>query len=117
MTRFQRVFVWSGGALFVASLIVCAWWYLIDLRDPRPWRGWSPLAFDVALFGVFALHHSAFAREPIKRRLTAIPAALRRSVYVWPASLLLLLVCLLWQTVGGDLYAVGWVGAVAPAGV
>jgi len=38
-------------------------------------------------------------------------------VYVWIASLLLILVCLLWQPVGGDLYdATGW-RAVAHASV
>ena len=45
------------------------------------------------------LHHSVFAREAVKRWLArGRPAELIRSVYVWMASLLLIVVCLLWQT-------------------
>ena len=117
MTRFHRLFVWSGGVLFVASLVVWLWWYLIELGTAGPWRGWVPLAFDAILFTVFALHHSVFAREPIKRSLTAVPPGLRRSVYVWVASLLLLLVSLAWRRIGGDLYAAHGVVAGALAGV
>jgi len=117
MTRFHRVFVWGGGALFVASLVVWLWWFLIELGTATPWRGWAPLAFDALLFTLFALHHSVFAREPIKRRLTAIPPGLRRSVYVWIASVLLLIVCLAWRRIGGDLYAARGVVGTALVGV
>jgi protein-S-isoprenylcysteine O-methyltransferase Ste14 len=115
---FERLFVWVGGVLFVTSLAVCAWWYLFVLGRPRPRMGWLPIVVDAILVTVFALHHSVFAREPIKRTMAAaIPDVLLRSVYVWIASLLLILVCLLWQPVGGDLYdATGW-RAVAHASV
>jgi protein-S-isoprenylcysteine O-methyltransferase Ste14 len=94
-----------GGALFVTSLAVCLWWYLFELGEPHPWLGWAPIATDAVLITVFALHHSVFAREPVKRRmLRVIPEELLRSVYVWIASLLLIAVCLGWQFVGGDLY-------------
>jgi protein-S-isoprenylcysteine O-methyltransferase Ste14 len=117
MTRFERTFVWAGGAIFVASLVVCTAWYLFVLGRSRPPGGWQPLAFDAVLFSVFALHHSVFAREPVKRTLAAIPARLRRSVYVWIASVLLILVCVSWQPIGGDLYNVAGPRAVAHAGV
>jgi methanethiol S-methyltransferase len=104
MTRFERAFVWVGGALFVGSLALWVWWYAVRLSASRPWAGWGPLAFDAALFTLFASHHSLFARDGIKRRMSAIPRRLLRSVYVWMASLLLIAVCLLWQPIGGDVY-------------
>jgi protein-S-isoprenylcysteine O-methyltransferase Ste14 len=117
MTRFERVFVWAGGGIFVASLVACVSWYLFVLGRSMPRGGWPPLAFDAALFSVFALHHSVFARERVKQRLAAIPPLLRRSVYVWIASLLLLLVFGSWQPIGGDFYEVTGAGAVALAAV
>src|SRR5947209_6298626 len=104
MTRFERAFVWAGGGIFVASLALCTWSYAVWLSSPAPWQGWRPVAVDAALFVVFAAHHSVFARERPKRWLAALPRRLLRSVYVWIASVLLMLVCLLWQTVGGELY-------------
>ena len=117
MTRFGRAFVWVGGALFVGSLAWWAWWYAIPLSRTGPWMGWRPVAYDAALFTVFAGHHSLFARDAVKRRLSAIPALLRRSLYVWVASLLLILVCLLWQAVGAEAYTIHGAGSIALAGV
>lgn len=115
MTKFDRVFVWTGGVLFVASLAWCAWWYLVLLGQATPAGGWPPIAWDVAMVTVFALHHSVCARDSIKRRLTWIPAHLVRSAYVWIASLLLMLVCGLWRSVGGQLYDATGAAAVAAA--
>src|SRR5262245_11915925 len=110
MTRFERAFVWVGGALFVGSLAFWLWWYLVALPHSAPWTGWRPLVADAALFTLFAAHHSILARDGIKRRLSFIPTRLHRSVYVWMASALLLAVCLLWQSIGGELWAVGGAG-------
>ena len=62
------------------------------------------------LFAVFAAHHSICARESIKAWISRrVPDRLMRSVYVWTASLLLVLVVLAWRPIGGDLYhATGW---------
>jgi protein-S-isoprenylcysteine O-methyltransferase Ste14 len=98
------MFVWAGGALFVAALVVFAGWFLFVLGRPASYAGWQPLTIDAALFTAFALHHSIFARAGVKQRLAAIPPILRRSVYVWLASLLLILVCVGWQTIGDTLY-------------
>jgi protein-S-isoprenylcysteine O-methyltransferase Ste14 len=117
MSRLERVFVWAGGAMFVTSLAICAGWYLFVLGRSAPWTGWQPVAVDAVLFSVFALHHSLLAREPVKRSLAAIPRRLLRSVYVWSASLLLALVCGLWQTIGCDLYAASGARSVAHAAV
>jgi protein-S-isoprenylcysteine O-methyltransferase Ste14 len=113
----ERLFVWIGGAMFVASLISCASWYLFPLGRPLPAGDWHPLVFDAGLFSVFALHHSLLARESVKRWLTSIPPRLMRSVFVWTASLLLMLVCLLWRAIGGDLYHATGPRAVAHAAV
>lgn len=127
-----RIFVWLGGAVFVGSLVLCAWWYFVLLAAPGPALyvaldggralpipagPWSILV-NTLTFGVFAAHHSVFARERVKAAVErAVPARLLRSVYVWTASLLLMLVIAVWLPVGGDLYhATGW-RAVAHAAV
>ena len=59
------------------------------------------IAFDVALFSIFALHHSLFARDMIRKRITQMVGALERSVYVWIASVLFIAVCAWWQPIAG----------------
>jgi hypothetical protein len=114
MNKFERLFVWSGGTLFVLSLVACAYEYLFVWASPQTGAGrWSPAgaaAIDALLFGVFALHHSLFARDAVKRQVArAVPDRLLRSFYVWTASLLLIIVLGLWQPVAGRFYAVtGW---------
>ena len=113
-----RVFVWLGGALFVTSLAWCTWWFVFRLGRSQPQTGLTPIIVDAILVTVFALHHSVFAREPVKRAMTAaIPERLLRSVYVWIASVLLTLVCVLWQPLGGALYDVTGARALAHAAV
>jgi protein-S-isoprenylcysteine O-methyltransferase Ste14 len=102
-----RAFVWLGGALFVASLAFCAWTYAFTFGGAMPGTGWPAIASDSALITVFALHHSVFAREAVKARMiNVVSAPLVRSVYVWIASALLLLVCAMWRPVGGEVYRV-----------
>ncbi|HEV8210325.1 MAG TPA: isoprenylcysteine carboxylmethyltransferase family protein [Vicinamibacterales bacterium] len=102
-----RVFVWLGGALFVLSLAFCAWSYVVVMGRLAPATGWTALAIDAALLTLFALHHSLFAREPVKDVIARmIPADLVRSFYVWIASTLLILVCALWRSIGSELYTV-----------
>jgi len=114
----SRGFVWVGGALFVASLAWCLGWYLFILGQPAPAGAWPALIADVLLLALFAMHHSVFARPRVKTLMTrAVRAGLERSVYVWIASALLIVVCLAWQRVGGTLYsATGW-RAAAHAGL
>jgi protein-S-isoprenylcysteine O-methyltransferase Ste14 len=113
-----RAFVWIGGALFVASLSLCAWSYAFELGRSRPLAGWEPVVVDVALITIFALHHSACARSGVKEWLArSVPSALLRSVYVWIASALFMLVFVAWRPVGGELYAATGVLAIALAAV
>src|SRR5439155_21109597 len=115
MTKWERVFVWTGGALFAASLLACMYAYLVTWeRSDRVAGGFWAAATNVALFTLFAFHHSLFARSWTKGYMArVIPDRLLRSVYVWTASLLLLIVVALWQPIGGDVYHVtGWRGMV-----
>ncbi len=118
MAAGERLFVWAGGGLFVASLALCTWWYLVEIGDSRPFAGASAILVDAAIFSVFALHHSIFARDPVKRALArAVRGPLLRSTYVWIASALLIIVCMLWRRVGGTLYRVEGTPALANVAV
>ncbi len=99
--RGARAFAWLGGGLFVASLAYCVWWYLFPAGVDRPWRGPAPVAWDAALLAAFAVHHSVFARDRVKRMLEPRLGELLRSFYVWVASLLLIVLCAAWQHIGG----------------
>ena len=134
MPRVERVFVWAGGVLFVTSLAICGYFYLmvwgqpvvqtvqLGARDKYVIAGGyviplGALVIDMLLVTVFAAHHSIFARDRVKASLAAlVPARLLRSVYVWMAGLLLILVCLGWRAIGGDWYdATGLVAAAHAA--
>ena len=105
-----RVLAWLGGAFFVASLAYTFYFYVLVLGDSQPDHAVTLAragALNTLLFGIFAAHHSVFARETVKQWLTrVIPPRLERSCYVWVASLLLILVCVLWQRVAGTVYVI-----------
>src|SRR5262245_33959420 len=106
MTRFSELFKWLGGGIFVAALVLTAWAYAFWFGRPHPWAGWGVVLFDALLFSAFAAHHSIFARTFVKTAFRrAVPEHLWRSAYVWMASALLIGVCLLWRSVGGELYS------------
>lgn len=112
----ERVFVWGGGGVFVGSLALTVWLYSVPFAAPRAkgdgsaTTAMAAMAIDAALFSMFALHHSVFAREKVKRAVARlVPDRLVRSVYVWVASVGLIVVCLAWVPVGGEIYRVtGW---------
>jgi protein-S-isoprenylcysteine O-methyltransferase Ste14 len=101
-----RLVAWIGGALFVGSLALTAWWYFVRLGRPRPGVEPGAVVVDALLIAFFALHHSVCARESVKRLVTAIPAPMMRSFYVWIASILLIVVVLFWRPIGGVVYSV-----------
>jgi protein-S-isoprenylcysteine O-methyltransferase Ste14 len=113
MTRFERLFAWLGGAVFVASLGYCAYVFIIRWSIPHAPDG-EALVFDTLVFSMFAAHHSVFARPRVKDRLSRlVPDRMLRSVYVWTASLLFIAVCASWQPVGGSVYRHGgWLSLV-----
>ena len=106
--------MWLGGTLFVASLASFAFVYAIVLGRPAPVNAgstWLAVTVNVAMFTVFAVHHSAMARSGAKARITeVIPPPLERSVYVWIASALFLGVVWMWIPVPGTAWelAGGW---------
>lgn len=62
---------------------------------------------DLVAIGLFGLQHSGMARQAFKRGWTRIvPPVLERSVYVLAASLVLILLFLLWRPIPGDLWRV-----------
>ena len=116
MKAAERLFVWLGGAVFVAALAFCAWSYLavwgtgappglFIVVAGRPATRGVALGANALLFGLFAAHHSLFAREGVKNALArALPTRLIRPLYVWTASLLLMVACAAWLPIGGELY-------------
>ena len=108
-----RVCVVAGGLVFLVSLLYFAYSYLHRFGQAAdPSAPVAPaVAIDLALFALFAAHHSVFARAGVKGWVNRLVSpAYERSVYVWTSSLLFLVVCALWQPVPGSLW-------VAPPGV
>ena len=109
-TSSARTFAWVGAGVFVLSLsyfLYCYWVVFGRKVDGQP--DTFAVLWNAALFSAFALHHSVFAREPIRRRLAATFPQLERSIYVWVASLLFMVVCWQWRPVGGVLWDLnGW---------
>ena len=68
-----RLFAWSGGALFVTALAWSVYFYAVVLANTaEPGTFASHASIDVALFLLFAAHHSLLARETVKRAVTRI---------------------------------------------
>ena len=98
-----RRFAWAGAALFAASLAYFLFTYVVTFGEITTGTVTMPaVAVDIALFTLFALHHSVFARERVRAWMArAVSPRLERSVYVWAASLMLIAVCALWQPIPG----------------
>ena len=102
--RFARVFSAAGALLFITSLGYFAAVYLTSFGAPPPGavETVTAVTFDVTLFTLFALHHSLFARGPIRRWVSrTVAPELERSLYVLIASLLFLAVCAWWRPIEG----------------
>jgi protein-S-isoprenylcysteine O-methyltransferase Ste14 len=98
-----RLFAWLGAALFFVSLAYFLFSYVTTFGMAAA-GGDAALAitWNVTLFTLFAVHHSLFARERLRRWVARVaPAPLERSFYVWIASLLFIGVCAFWRPVPG----------------
>jgi len=97
------LFAWAGAAMFFLSLVHFLWRYFFTFSAPAPAvTSGAAIAVNVALFSVFALHHSLLARSGAKawvRRM--FPGDQERTAYVWVASLLFVATCALWRPVAG----------------
>ncbi len=97
-----RAVAWCGTLLFVAALGVWAYQYAVTFsRATSSTSNAVAVMWNGGLFTVFALHHSIFARTPVRSWIARLAPDLERSIYVWIASVLFLAVCLLWQPVEG----------------
>jgi protein-S-isoprenylcysteine O-methyltransferase Ste14 len=92
-----------GGLVFFAdALLYFAYRYTsVFGREVTGTARAIAIAIDVTLFTIFALHHSVFARDMFRKRMTRLVGALERSTYVWIASALFIAVCAWWQPVPG----------------
>jgi protein-S-isoprenylcysteine O-methyltransferase Ste14 len=93
---------WTGAALFFWSLGNFYWRYFVTFGSPAPDAppAATAAAINVALFTVFALHHSLLARSGAKAWVTrTFPPKLERSIYVIVASILFLITCNYWQPI------------------
>lgn len=104
VTRLAR---WCGFAVTVAALLAfAAWWRRLG-TSLEPHVTVTRVARDLALFAVFAGHHSVFARRTVKAVVVRlVPPELERTVYVCAASVLLVVVSRFWTPIGGVVYAV-----------
>lgn len=99
---FARLFTWTGALLFVVSLGYFLVSYLTAFGEAAGEAAGGAIVWNAGLFTAFALHHSVFARGPIRRWVARLAGTdLERSFYVWVASLLFLLVCAWWRPVPG----------------
>jgi protein-S-isoprenylcysteine O-methyltransferase Ste14 len=100
--RLARPIAIGGLVFFLDALLYFAYRYaFVFAREMPGATNTLPIAVDVLLFTLFALHHSLFARDTIRKRITRIVGALERSTYVWIASALFIAVCAWWQPVAG----------------
>ena len=85
----MRAFAWAGALLFAGALAWFAWCYFVVFAAPAIGAvDARAIAANIALFSAFALHHSVFARTPLRRWIERRAAGAERSIYVWIASLL-----------------------------
>ena len=129
-TAASRTFAWGGAALFALSLVYFLFAYFVTFGETVRLsnapdvaartgmvRELRPIAWDVALFTVFALHHSVFARERMRAEIRRLAGPLERSVYVWIASALFIVVCAAWAPVAGVVWRVEGFGTWGFRGV
>ena len=119
--RSAYLIAWTGTLLFFGSLSFFLFSYVVTFGESGDLpakagsyagsyagspaisgRDGRAIAIDVALFTIFALHHSLFARERVREWVARIvPPYLERAFYVWVASLLFVAVCWSWRPVSG----------------
>lgn len=105
---FPRVCAVFGGVVFIASLVYFGWQYAAGFDElPATAPASVAVMWDVALFSLFAGHHSVFARLGVKAWIRRVaPPALERSIYVWISSVLFIGVCAWWRLVPGAAWLV-----------
>ena len=117
--RLARPIALAGLLFFVGALVFFAYQYVVVFgREMTGTVNTPAVVANVLLFTGFALHHSLFARDAVRKRITRSVGVLERSTYVWIASALFIAVCAWWQPIPGaawriDEPAVVWLLRVA----
>lgn len=95
-----------GALLFALSLGYFLYRYLVSFGVTAAGElTLRPILWNVALFTIFAFHHSLLARPALRAAVGRIvPPMLERSLYTWTASLLFIMVCAWWQPLPGQVY-------------
>ena len=103
-----KLFRWIGALVFLVSLLSFAYVYNVRLSVQVADAGHTlrDAGINVALFSIFALHHSIMARTGAKAWITRLVPQLERSLYVWIASGLFLAVCWLWRPLPGLIWQI-----------
>jgi hypothetical protein len=92
----------GGLIFFVDALLYFAYRYTFVFgREQAGPISAGAVTVDMTLFTVFALHHSIFARDIFRKRITRTVGALERSAYVWIASALFIAICAWWRPIAG----------------
>jgi hypothetical protein len=105
--RLARPIALGGLLFFVAALLYFAYRYAVVFgRELTGTSNARAIVVDVTLFTVFALHHSLFARDMVRKRITRSVGVLERSTYVWIASSLFIAVCAWWQPAAGVVWRI-----------
>jgi protein-S-isoprenylcysteine O-methyltransferase Ste14 len=102
-----RAYVIGGALIFVVALATGTWRFLALGTPPEHGPLVEGLLINTLLFGVFAVHHSVLAREPVKAGVSRLVSPrLERTTYVWVASLLFMAACLAWRPIAGTVYRI-----------
>lgn len=122
MSRRPALLALSAAGWFgFVTVTVWTMAFLADVIIPRTVDGPArtttarAIAIDVALLLLFAAQHSVMARRPVKSWLGRhIPAPLERTAYVLATDLCLVLLLVLWQPWGGQIWRLDGPGAIVP---
>jgi protein-S-isoprenylcysteine O-methyltransferase Ste14 len=107
-------FAWLGAALFAASLGWFVFSYFVRFPElPLADGAAAAVAWNLALFTIFAFHHSLFARDVVRVGVERLFPGRERSVFVWVASLVFAGVCAAWHGVPGAAWHAGGAAAWA----
>lgn len=96
------------GGLTYFILFVGGWSFLpVHINSGTPDGLGRALFINALLMLIFGLQHSVMARPAFKQRLTRyLPRAAERSTYVLISGLMMLMLSLFWQPIGGVLWEV-----------
>jgi len=100
--RLARPIALGGLLFFIGALVFFAYQYVVVFgREATGTINTPAVVANVLLFTGFALHHSVFARDAVRKRITRSVGVLERSIYVWIASALFIAVPAWWQPIAG----------------